>query len=109
MTSFDYEQVDADIARVLAFGTPAFEHDFRSAMGADFVDRIVANKRTSIGQVVSGPSVVTAGSDFTTFVVLLDQAIAVDGAEEAPQVVRVGLLVTVDADADPRVTGVQLL
>lgn len=109
VTTFDYRRVDDDIARVLAFGTTGFASDFRAAMGADFVERIVTNQRISTGEVVAGPTVQRAGSGRATLLVVVDQRVTSEAAGRAPQVVRVGLLLTIETGDDPKVTGVQVL
>src|SRR3546814_4687722 len=39
VTTFDAGQVEADIERILALGTPTFADEFRSTMGETFVAR----------------------------------------------------------------------
>jgi hypothetical protein len=110
VTSFDHRRLDADLARVLALGTPGFERDFRSAMGPDFTARIAANRTVSVGSVVAGPRVQRVDGNRASLLVLLDQRITAEGAERPPDIVRVALLVTVQrGPGDPRVAAVQVL
>jgi hypothetical protein len=110
VTSFDHRRLDADLARVLALGTPGFERDFRSAMGSDFTARIAANRTVSVGAVVAGPQIQRVDRDRASLLVLLDQRIAAEGSDRPPDVVRVALLVTVQRGAgDPLVAAVQVL
>jgi Mce-associated membrane protein len=108
VTSFDHKRLDADIARVLALGTPGFEREFRSAMGADFAQRIAANKTVSSGHIVAGPRAQRIAEGLTTFLVVVDQQVTSEGGKEQPQVIRVGLLVTVDKNGQ-KVTKVEVL
>ena len=108
VTSFDHRKLDADVARVLALGTEGFEREFRDAMGADFTDRIAANKTISVGEIVAGPTVQRRAAGRSTFLVVLDQQVTSEGAGGTPQLVRVGLLVTVQDDL-VKVAAVQVL
>ena len=110
VTSFDHERVAADVEEVLAFGTPGFEADFRAAMGEDFAARITTNRTVSSGTVIAGPQVQRRTDDRASVLVVVDQRVTSEGADSPPQMVRVGLLVTVqDVDGDPRVAAVQVL
>jgi Mce-associated membrane protein len=109
VTSFDYRQVDADIARVLALGGPGFETDFRNAMGANFVDGIKTNKRISTGHVALGPTVQRVANGRATFLVVVSQQIVSDGSNTPPQSLRVAMLVTVTTSSRPLVQSVQVL
>jgi hypothetical protein len=108
VTSFDHKRLDADIARVLALGTPGFEREFRGAMGPDFTGRIATNKTVSVGDIIAGPRLQRTSAGKSTFVVVLDQTVTSDGSQAQPQIVRVGLLVTV-LDQGPKVDGVKVL
>ena len=99
VTSFDHKRIDADVARVLALGTPGFEREFRRAMGADFTQRVVANKTVSRGSVIAGPRPQSVTDGRATLLVVVDQQVTSEGGQGTPQVIRVGLLVTVDQDA----------
>lgn len=108
VTSFDHKRLQADVQRVLDLGTPTFEGTFRAAMGPNFTDRIAANKTISTGEVVAGPRVQSASGGKTTFFVVLDQSVTSEGSQAQPQLVRVGLLVTVQ-DKDHKVSRVDVL
>lgn len=108
VTSFDYHRLDADVKRVLDLGTPGFEREFTTAMGADFTKRVADNKTVSSGDVVAGPQVQRVGDGRATFLVVLDQTVTSEGAQTGPQLVRVGLLVTVQ-EKDTKVASVQVL
>ncbi|MEY2566812.1 MAG: hypothetical protein QOE35_1341 [Actinomycetota bacterium] len=108
VTSFDHKRLDADIARVLALGSPGFEKEFRTAMGADFAQRIAANNTVSTGRIVAGPRAQRVAGGLATFLVVVDQQVTSEGGKQQPQVIRVGLLVTVDQKAS-RVTKVEVL
>jgi hypothetical protein len=99
VTSFDHKRIDADVARVLALGTPGFEREFRRAMGADFTQRVVANKTVSRGSVIAGPRPQSVADGRATLLVVVDQQVTSEGGQGTPQVIRVGLLVTVDQQA----------
>src|SRR3546814_13838180 len=43
VTTFDAGQVEADIERILALGTPTFADEFRSPMGESFVADLLAS------------------------------------------------------------------
>ncbi|MDQ1374401.1 MAG: hypothetical protein QOJ09_1739, partial [Actinomycetota bacterium] len=90
VTSFDHKRLDADIARVLALGTPGFEKQFRAAMGADFAQRIAANKTVSSGRIIAGPRVQRVAKGLATFLVVVDQQVTSEGGSGQPQVIRVG-------------------
>jgi hypothetical protein len=108
VTSFDHKRLDTDIARVLDLGTPGFEAKFREAMGPDFATRIAANKTVSSGRVVAGPRAQRLAGGLATFLVVVDQQVTSEGAQEQPQVIRVGLLVSVDQQGS-KVTKVEVL
>jgi hypothetical protein len=108
VTSFDHKRLDADVARVLALGTPGFEGKFRATMGPDFAGRIASNKTVSVGDIIAGPRLQRSSAGQSTFVVVLDQTVTSDGSQSQPQVVRVGLLVTV-LDSGQKVDGVKVL
>jgi hypothetical protein len=108
VTSFDHRRLDADVARVLALGTAGFEDEFRDAMGKDFAQRIAANKTISSGRIVAGPRAQRIAGDLATFLVVVDQQVTSEGGQEQPQVIRVGLLVSVDDDSN-RVSKVEVL
>jgi hypothetical protein len=108
VTSFDHKRLDADIARVLALGSPGFEKEFRTAMGADFAQRIAANNTVSTGRIVAGPRAQKVAEGLATFLVVVDQQVTSEGGKQQPQVIRVGLLVTVDQKAS-KVTKVEVL
>ena len=108
VTSFDHRRLDADVARVLALGTPGFEKEFRGAMGADFSQRIASNRTISSGRIVAGPRAQRVAGGLATFLVVVDQQVTSEGAQEQPQVIRVGLLVSV-ADDTNRVSKVEVL
>lgn len=108
VTSFDNKRLDADVARVLALGTPGFEREFRRAMGPDFSQRIATNKTVSSGRIVAGPRAQRIVGGLATFLVVVDQQVTSEGGPEQPQVIRVGLLVSVDQPAG-RVTKVEVL
>jgi hypothetical protein len=108
VTSFDHKRLDADIARVLALGTPGFEREFRQAMGADFAQRIAANKTVSDGHIIAGPRVQRISGGRSTFLVVVDQQVTSEGGSGQPQVIRVGLIITVD-QKDDRVAKVEVL
>lgn len=99
VTSFDHKRIDGDVARVLALGTPGFEREFRRAMGADFTQRVVANKTVSRGSIIAGPRPQTVTDGRATLLVVVDQQVTSEGGQGTPQVIRVGLLVTVDQKA----------
>jgi hypothetical protein len=108
VTSFDHKRLDTDIARVLALGTPGFEAKFREAMGPDFATRIAANKTVSSGRLVAGPRAQSVTDGLATFIVVVDQQVTSEGGQEQPQVIRVGLLLSVDEKAS-KVTKVEVL
>ena len=108
VTSFDHNRLDADVSRVLGFGTPGFEREFRAAMGPNFTNGIAANKTISVGDVIAGPRLQGTTGGRSTFLVVLDQTVTSEGSQSQPQVVRVGLLVTVQDNAH-KVATVQVL
>jgi len=108
VTSFDHKRLDADIGRVLALGTAGFEREFRTAMGPDFTKRIAAANTISSGDIIAGPRLQRASDGRSTFLVVLDQTVTSEGSQSQPQVVRVGLLVTVQ-EKDHKVASVQVL
>lgn len=108
VTSFDYRRLDADVSRVLAFGSPGFERDFRAAMGPDFTKRIAAAKSISQGAIVAGPGVQRVRRGIASLFVVVNQRISSDTAGSTPRVLRVGLLIDVD-QATGKVASVQVL
>jgi hypothetical protein len=108
VTSFDHKRLDADVARVIALGTPGFEAKFRKAVGPNFTAGIAANKTISIGSVVAGPRVDRIVKGVATFVVVVDQQVTSEGGQGQPQVIRVGMLISVD-QKDVRVSDVDVL
>lgn len=119
VTTFDYRDAQGSIERVLAFGDDGFEAEFRTAMGADFLTNLEAAQSISSGQIVSGPTAQRSSDGATSYLVIVDQTItsgaptttAADGSAPAPtqpQVLHLGLLVTVDTDTD-EVTAVEVL
>ena len=119
VTTFDYRDAQGSIDRVLAFGDEGFEAEFRTAMGADFLANLEAAQSISNGRVVSGPTAQRSFDGAISYLVIVDQTItsgtptttAADGTTPAPtqpKVLHLGLLVTVDTDAD-KVTAVEVL
>lgn len=118
-TSFDHTRIRDDIDRVLSFGDDDFIAEFRAAMGPDFATELVAAKRTSFGEIVAGPTVQRVLDDRAILLVVLDQRVTSEAAlleegegtpaPQPPQVVRIGMLVTVETDDDPKVTSVEVL
>jgi hypothetical protein len=119
VTTFDYRDAQGSIDRVLAFGDDGFEEEFRTAMGADFLTNLEAAQSISTGQVVSGPTAQRSNDGTTSYLVIVDQTIqsaaptttAADGSAPAaaqPQVLHLGMLVTVDTGTD-EVTAVEVL
>lgn len=126
VTSFDHRTAEQDIAEVLAFGTNDFETEFRAAMGEDFLPGIQASRSVSVGQILAGPTLQSRVDGSSTLLVILNQTISSElgtadddagstttsGADatapQAPRVVRVGMLVTVD-DAADEISSVQIL
>lgn len=111
VTTFDYRDAQGSIDRVLAFGDDGFEEEFRTAMGADFLASLESAQSISIGQVVSGPTAQRSIDGTTSYLVIVDQTIQsaaptttlADGSLPAtaqPQVLHLGLLVTVDTRTD---------
>jgi hypothetical protein len=92
----------------LDLGTPGFEAKFREAMGPDFATRIASNKTVSSGRVVAGPRAQSIAGGLATFLVVVDQQVTSEGGQEQPQVIRVGLLVSVDQKGG-KVTKVEVL
>ena len=109
VTSLDYRRIDADIERVLAFGAESFRRDLGEVISNGFAEQATAAKRISVGEVVTGPTTQRLRDDRATLLVVVNQRIVSDGSEEPPQVVRVHMLVTVETDEEPLVTGVQVL
>ncbi|HEY9558537.1 MAG TPA: hypothetical protein VIR58_17490 [Acidimicrobiales bacterium] len=125
VTTFDAGQVEADIERILALGTPTFADEFRSTMGETFVADLQASGSVSSGEIVAGPTLQRVDDGTAVFFVVVNQQITApsaapaegegangsgDGSPAAPQsrIVRVGLLVQIDRDQD-LVTSVQVL
>lgn len=128
VTSFDHRTAEQDIAEVLAFGTGDFESEFRTAMGDDFLPGIQASRSVSVGQILAGPTLQSRVDGSSTLLIVLNQSISSElgppddvaaagstttsvadaTAPQAPRVVRVGMLVTVD-DAAEKVSSVQIL
>ena len=123
VTTFDYRAAEASIERVLAFGDAGFEAEFRAAMGDDFLARLTSARSISTGRIVTGPAVQTRVGREVSFLVVVDQTIVSDatapGGDQpdasttststpAPQVLHLGLLVTVDDDT-AKVTAVEIL
>ena len=126
VTTFDSGRVDADIGRILDFGTRDFASDFQASMGETFIEDIRASGASSVGEIVAGPTIQrTEGSTAIYFVVVNQRIIAPSSAEstgegegpgpdggdaeepsaptapsEESRIVRVGLLVQLDRDAD---------
>jgi hypothetical protein len=109
VTSFDHKRIDADLDRVLAYGTPGFEREFRAAMGADFVDAIKTNRRVSTGHVVVGPTVQRVADGRASYLVVVSQQVVSEGSDDPAQQVRVAMLVSVSTSAAPKVESVQVL
>jgi len=119
VTTFDYRDAQGSIDRVLAFGDEGFEAEFRTAMGDDFLTNLEAAQSISSGRIVSGPTAQSSSDGVTSYLVIVDQTIAsgattttaADGsaaAPEPPQVLHLGLRVTVDTESD-KVTAVEVL
>lgn len=122
-TSFDHTRIEDDIARVLSFGDDDFVAEFRAAMGPDFATDIVSARRTSTGEIIAGPTVQRLLADRAVLLVVLNQRVTSQAAPSAaptpdpsptpaataPQIVRIGMLVTVETDDDPQVTSVEVL
>jgi hypothetical protein len=119
VTTFDYRDAQGSIDRVLAFGDEGFEAEFRTAMGDDFLTNLEAAQSISSGRIVSGPTAQSSSDGVTSYLVIVDQTIAsgattttaADGsapAAEPPQVLHLGLRVTVDTESD-KVTAVEVL
>ena len=109
VTSLDYRRIDQDVARVLAFAAKSFERDLTAVIDEGFVDQAVTAKRISVGEVVAGPTVQGLGDERATLLVVVNQRVVSEGSEEPPQIVRVTMLVTVETDDKPLVTGVRVL
>ena len=119
VTTFDYRDAQASIDRVLALGNAGFEEEFRTAMGADFLTNLEAAQSISTGRVVSGPTAQRSNDGRTSYLAIVDQTIqsavptttAADGSAPAPaqpQLLHLGMLVTVDTDTG-KVTAVEVL
>lgn len=107
ITSFDHRHLDADIARVLALGTPDFERDFRQTVGPNFTAQFTKNQTVSVGDLVAGPRVQGVKGGRAQFAVVVDQRITSDAQKDAsPQVSQLLLLVTVQ-EKDNRVTAAE--
>jgi hypothetical protein len=109
VTSFDHKRIDADLQRVLSFGSSGFEREFRAAMGPKFVDGIKANKRISTGKVVLGPTVQRVADGRASYLVVVSQQIVSEGSDQPAQQLRVAMLLSVSTGSDPRVENVQVL
>lgn len=109
VTSFDHKRIDSDLQRVLDFGTPGFEREFRAAMGPGFVDAIRTNKRVSTGHVVVGPTVQRVADGRASFLVVVSQQVVSEGSDNPAQQVRVAMLVRVSTGAAPKVDSVEVL
>ena len=109
VTSFDHKRIDQDLARVLAFGTPGFEREFRSAMGPNFIESIKTNKRVSKGSVVLGPTAQRLADGRAAFLVVVAQQIVSEGAQSGPQSLTVSMLLTVSTGSSPKVENVEVL
>jgi hypothetical protein len=109
VTSFDHKRIDADLQRVLDYGTPGFEREFRAAMGPDFVDGIKANKRISTGQVVVGPTAQRVADGRASYLVIVSQQVVSEGSDNPAQQLRVAMLVSVSTGGTPKVESVQVL
>lgn len=122
VTTFDAGRVDADIDRILGYGTTDFAADFRASMGDTFVEDLRASGASSIGEIVAGPTIQRSDNTTAVYFVVVNQRIIApsspasdsgnDGEQDpatssssgAPspesRVIRVGLLVQIDRDAD---------
>jgi hypothetical protein len=109
VTSFDHKRIDTDLQRVLDYGTPGFEREFRAAMGPDFVDGIRANKRVSTGRVVVGPTVQRVADGRASYLVVVSQQVVSEGSDNPAQQLRVAMLVSVSTGTTPKVESVQVL
>jgi hypothetical protein len=109
VTSFDHKRIDTDLQRVLDYGTPGFEREFRAAMGPDFVNGITTNKRVSHGQVVVGPTVQRVADGRASYLVVVSQQVVSEGSDSPAQQLRVAMLVSVSTGATPKVESVQVL
>ena len=99
--SFDHRRIDADVARVVALGTPEFRREFERE-GTAFTARITDNRLISVGRIVSGPRLQRVRGRHATFVVVVDQQSSAEGApaDQPPNVDQFVLLVTVDRELD---------
>ena len=95
--NYDYRRIDADIDRLLAFGTPTFARDFKADLGADYVKAVRDHKRVSVGEIDAGPTLDRLTADKATFLVVVNQTITSDG-KRIPR--RVGIQVTVDRKSE---------
>jgi Mce-associated membrane protein len=109
VTSFDHKRIDADLQRVLSFGSAGFEREFRAAMGANFVDGVKANKRVSTGKVIAGPTVQRVADGRASYLVVVSQQIVSEGSDTPAQQLRVAMLLSVSTTTDPKVESVQVL
>jgi hypothetical protein len=109
VTSFDHTRIDADLQRVLDYGTPGFEREFRAAMGPGFVDAITSNKRVSTGRVVVGPTVQRVADGRASYLVVVSQQVVSEGSDNPAQQLRVAMLVRVSTGAAPKVESVEVL
>lgn len=130
VTTFDYRDAQGSVDRVLAYGDEGFESEFRAAMGDDFLANLEAAQSVSTGRIVSGPTVQSSSGEAASFLVVVDQTISSPGAATGnappstdptlgatttttataapPQVLHLGLLVTVDTER-LKVTAVEVL
>jgi hypothetical protein len=109
LTSFDHRRIDADLERVLALGSPAFERQFRTAMGSTFLEGVTSRRTVSTGRVVSGPTVQRAGNGAATYLVVVNQQILSEGSDQPARQSRVALLVRVSTGGDPKVQHVEVI
>ncbi|MBW3665111.1 MAG: hypothetical protein KY469_18605 [Actinobacteria bacterium] len=112
VTTFDFRRVEDDVTRILSFGDAGFVDEFRAAMGPDFIDDVRSARRVSLGEITAGPTVQRVLDDRIVFLVVVTQQVASLNEDEEPgepQLVRVGMLVTVSGDPSPKVTSVQVL
>ena len=109
LTSFDHERIDADLERVLALGSPAFERQFRTAMGPSFLEGVTSRRTVSSGRVVVGPTIQRVGSGAATYLVVVNQQIVSEGSDEPARESRVAMLVRVSTAGNPKVQHVEVI